>query len=90
MTVTLTMQKRFTTNQYQIKRLINFHKTALFYYYLEFADINDNVHKIKFDIYCTLDVDGNKYDFIYCDRNPEKFRAVLENVRNGLAIENLC
>ena len=90
MTVTLIKKKRFTPNQYQIKRLINFQKISLFYRNLEFADINDNVHKIMFDIYCTLDVDGNKYDFIYCDRNPEKFRAVLENIRNGLAIENLC
>lgn len=90
MTVTLTMQKRFNANYYQIKRLINFHKTALFYYSLEFADMNDTVHRIIFDIYCTLNVDDNKYDFIYCDKNPEKFRAVLENVRNGLAIENLC
>lgn len=89
MTVTLTMQKRFNTNHYQIKRLINFYKSH-FYYNLEFADMYDNVHKIIFDIYCTLNVDSNKYDFIYCDKNPEKFRAVLENVRNGLAIENLC
>lgn len=89
MTVTLTMQKRFNANQYQIKRLINFYKSS-FYYSLEFADMNDKVHRIMFDIYCTLNVDDNKYDFIYCDKNPEKFRAVLENVRNGLAIENLC
>lgn len=90
MTVTLIMKKRFATNQCQIKRLIDFRKTALSYYDFEFADMNDNVHKITFDIYCILDVDGNKYDFIYCDKNPEKFRAVLENVRNSLAIENLC
>ena len=90
MTVTLIMKKRFNTNHCQIKRLINFHKTALFYYNLEFADMNDNVHEITFDVYCTLDVDGNKYDFIYCNNNPEKFLAVLENVRNVLAIENLC
>lgn len=89
MTVTLTMQKRFNDNHYQIKRLINFYKSH-FYYSLEFADMNDNVHKIIFDIYCTLNVDSNKYDYIYYDKNPEKFRAVLENVRNSLAIENLC
>lgn len=90
MTVTLIQNKYSYTNKYQIKRLIDFRKTALFYYTLEFADINGNIYKTTFDIYCTLYVDSNKYDFVYCDKNPEKFNAILKNVQNSLAIENLC
>lgn len=88
MTVVLRLNKKIQRKDYRIMKIIKFFAASI-HAYIHFIDDAGKDLQFNFDVYCSIEVDGIKHDYIEYRENPAKFAAMIENIQNVLILEAL-
>lgn len=88
MTVIFRLNKRFHRTDYKITKIVKVFLAGM-HSYIRFIDDAGKDLQFNFDVYCSIEVDGIKHDYIEYRENPAKFAAMIENIQNILILEAL-